>query len=144
MHYHYNNFHFWTVSEAMDNDVLWCQKSCLNVDSWYFQYIASQNTYPVIQISWVKVCSVSIRVSFILRFLPLLGNWILLIIFYRISVSFYFNSRLKIFRVEMLGKKNTPPLIIPLHVLSTVECKWNVSMFENLGLILIIISGVVL
>lgn len=44
-------------------------------------------------------------------------------------------------RVEMLGK-NTPTLVIPFHVLSTIECNWNLSMFANLGLILIIFSGV--
>ena len=61
MHYHYHhNFFFWTVSEALNNNVLWFQKCCLNVDNWCFQYLASQNTYTVIQISWVKVCSVSI------------------------------------------------------------------------------------
>lgn len=60
MHFHYHNFHFWTVSETLNNNVLWCQKSRLNVDSWCIQYLASQNAYTVIQISFVKVCSVSI------------------------------------------------------------------------------------
>lgn len=49
-------------------------------------------------------------------------------------MSFHFHPWPKTLKVEMVKKKpQTKTLIIPLRLLSTVECNWDFSMFVSFG-----------